>query len=191
MKDIKTYLEEMAKEIKEHKENEGASAIVRIAESHHLNLSREFANVMKAYQDMQEKHQSEKKKRMKRSIQLVKADMTDEEIDEICANPNMNPQDLFKTENKLTSNQKETLNTELAVALETHAAIQELARSMAEIHELFVDFATILAEQDSMIDNIADNVMKANDYVEKGIKNIKSANNMRPHKLIQKKCTLM
>jgi syntaxin 1B/2/3 len=191
IKETKKILEKMAKEIKEHKENEGASAIVRIAETHHVNLSREFSNIMRSYQEMQEKHQKEKKKRMKRSIQLVRSDMTDEEIEEVCNDPNMNPQEIFK-ENKLTSSQKETLNVELAVAIETHQAIQEMARSMAEVHQLFIDFSTILAEQDGMIDNILDNVMKANEYVEKGTKNIKDASNMRPLKLVQKvvKCII-
>jgi len=189
MKELKSLLEDMAKEIKEHKEEQGESAIVRIAETHHVNLSREFASVIKAYQDLQEKHSNEKKKRMKRSIALVRNDMTDDEIEEICNDPNMNPQEIFK-ENKLTSSQKETLNVELAVAIETHNAIKEMARSMAEVHQLFVDFSTLLAEQDALIDNIMDNVMKANEYVEKGTKNLKSAQKMRPLKLVQKKCII-
>jgi syntaxin 1B/2/3 len=190
MRELKKLLEEMTKEIKEHKEEQGASAIVRIAETHHVNLSREFANIMRAYQDMQEKHQNEKKKRMMRSVKLVRNDMTEEEIEKVCNDPNMNPQEIF-AEKKLTSSQKETLNVELAVALETHNAIKEMARSMAEIHQLFVDFSTILAEQDGMIDNIMDNVMKANEYVAKGTKTIKEAGKMRPLKLLQRpKCII-
>ncbi|KAL0483371.1 syntaxin [Acrasis kona] len=188
VKNIKTYLEEMSGVVKEEKKKEGNSAFVRIAEIHHTNLSRDFANLVKAYQKMQEKHQFEKKKRMKRSIQLVKSDMTEEEIDELCDDPNMNPQNLFKTELKLTSTQKDTLNAELALAIETHAAIQELSRGMAEIHQLFVDFSTILAEQDQLIDNIADNVHKANEYIEKGTKNLKQAKNMTVTKQITKRC---
>jgi t-SNARE complex subunit (syntaxin) len=188
MKDLKNLLDTMSKDIKEHKDEQGETAIVRIAESHHVNLSREFSAVIVSYQVLQEKHQGEKKKRMKRSIALVRNDLTEDEIEEIANDPNMNPQEIFK-ENKLTSTQKETLNVELAVAIETHNAIKEMARSMAEVHQLFVDFSTILAEQDGMIDNIADNVMKAREYVQKGTKNIKQADKMRPLKLV-KKCVI-
>jgi t-SNARE complex subunit (syntaxin) len=173
--EVKKMLSAMQETTRELRSSDGESAVVRIREQQHANLSRKFLNYMKTYQSMQEEYQTQFKTRMKRTIRIVNDKVTEEEVDELISKPEITPQDLYQAELKLTDNQKHTLDATYAEVVDTHNDILELERAMNEVHQLFMDFATILAEQEELIDSIAHNVMKANEYVEKGIDNLKGA----------------
>lgn len=176
---VKKMLSEMAEKTNNLRQQEGESAVVRIREQQHADLSRKFMNYMKTYQSMQEEYQNNYKSRMKRTLKIVNADVTEEQVNELINKPEITPQDLLQEAPKLTENQKHTLNSAYAEVYETHTDILELERALNEIHQLFVDFATILSEQEDMIDSIAHNVLKANDYVEKGVDNVKVSDKYR------------
>lgn len=59
--------------------------------------------------------------------------------------------------------------------METHNDVVELAEQFRELHEMFVDFSALVAQQDELIDLIDRNCEKAVDYVETGVENIQQA----------------
>jgi t-SNARE complex subunit (syntaxin) len=82
-------------------------------------------------------------------------------------NYSVSPEDIFKRD-LLTSSQKHTLESVYAEVAETHRDVLELEVQFRELHEIFVDFAALVAQQDEMIDIISHNVGQSVAYVEKG-----------------------
>lgn len=176
---VKKMLTEMTDSTLKLRQEEGESAVVRIREQQNADLTRKFMNYMKTYQNMQEEYQTGYKMRMRRTLKIVNANVTEHEVEELINKPEITPQDLLQEAPKLTESQKQTLNSTYAEVYDTHKDILELERALNEIHQLFVDFATIVSEQEDMIDSIAHNVLKANDYVEKGVDNVKVSDKYR------------
>lgn len=58
---------------------------------------------------------------------------------------------------------------------ERHAAIQDLERSLLELHQIFVDMATLVDSQGEMLDNIEAQVGKSVEYVKSGTESLKDA----------------
>jgi len=176
---VKKMLTEMTDSTLKLRQEEGESAVVRIREQQNADLTRKFMNYMKTYQNMQEEYQTGYKMRMRRTLKIVNANVTEHEVEELISKPEITPQDLLQEAPKLTESQKQSLNSTYAEVYDTHKDILELERALNEIHQLFVDFATIVSEQEDMIDSIAHNVLKANDYVEKGVDNVKVSDKYR------------
>ena len=51
---------------------------------------------------------------------------------------------------------------------ERHEAIKELEQGLTQLHQMFVDMATLVEQQGELILNIENSVTKASDYVAKG-----------------------
>ncbi|KAL0484589.1 t-SNARE family protein [Acrasis kona] len=172
---IKDQLCSMDEVTQELRDSEGSSAVVRIREQQHANLTRQFAELVNQYKYAQEEYQIAYKARMKRTLKIVNQDVTDQQVDELLTKQEINPQDVFQSQLRLTSSQKHTLDATYQEVYETHQEILELDRGMREIKQLFIDLATLMREQEDLMDNVAHNVTKANNYVDKGIKNTKTA----------------
>ena len=56
---------------------------IRIRENLAITLTRKFVDVMKEYQNAQTKYKTDIKKKVKRQVQIIKPDATDEEIDAV------------------------------------------------------------------------------------------------------------
>ena len=56
-----------------------------------------------------------------------------------------------------------------------HAAIQDLEKSLLELHQIFVDMATLVDSQGEMLDNIEAQVGKSVEYVKSGTEALKDA----------------
>ena len=63
--------------------NSGEKNEIRIRENLINTLTRKFVEVMKAYQNSQQKFKTDIKKKMKRQLQIVKPDATPEEIEAV------------------------------------------------------------------------------------------------------------
>lgn len=106
VKDVKqklTNMDEKTKKMKEDQANAG-TAEARIREQQHANLMREFVEVLKAYQSIQDTFKKDSEDRMVRQIKIAKADATDEEIDEL-----IQKQDVSVFRTVLTGSQKSTV----------------------------------------------------------------------------------
>ena len=68
---------------KESKKKSVSASDMRVRENLNNTLTRRFVDEMKAYQNAQQKYKSDIKKKVKRQVQIVKPDATDEEIDAV------------------------------------------------------------------------------------------------------------
>jgi t-SNARE complex subunit (syntaxin) len=73
----------MSEKTNQLKQKEGESAAVRIRVQQNADLSRKFMNYMKSYQHMQEEYQNNYKLRLKRTLKIVNADVTEEQMEEL------------------------------------------------------------------------------------------------------------
>jgi syntaxin 1B/2/3 len=186
MKDMKQRTEELKEE--ERKSNgSGYHAVIRIREQQHAQITREFMDVMQEYQDIQEEYKNNYQYRMKRSIMVANPDAPDEQVQAMLENPKFQPSDVFKAD-MLAETDRHTLDTMYAQVSETHKDILKLEVSLRELHQLFVDFAALVEQQDELFDNIEYNVMHAKEYINEGIKNLKKAKKWEKR---SRKCLIM
>ncbi len=101
---------------------------------------------------------------------ILNPEATEEEIEDLIQKSKITEADVFKP--GLTQSQKHTLESYYAEVSETHRDIVELEAQFRELHELFLDFAALVNQQDELIDNIELQVSKAAEYVEKGRENL-------------------
>lgn len=59
------------------------------------------------------------------------------------------------------------MNT-LAEIQERHTAIQQLERSLLDLHQIFLDMAVLVEQQGDMLNNIEVHIKKSQDYVHQG-----------------------
>lgn len=86
-----------------------------------------------------------------------------------------NMQTLGLEEVKLRTWQAATLETEEAQAREKHRELLDLETDLHELHSCYVEFSTLVDEQEDLIDNLGDNVQRSVKNVEKGVTEIKTA----------------
>eukprot|EP00605_Chrysophyceae_sp_TOSAG23-4_P000678 GSChrysophyteH1.ASY1.ANO1.762.1 assembled CDS len=79
----KQILQKLREDTERMKDNTAQQSEVRIRENLVSTLTRKFVDVMKEYQSVQTKYKTEIKKKVKRQVQIVKADASSEEIDAI------------------------------------------------------------------------------------------------------------
>lgn len=76
-------LREETDKIKESKDAGKQAAEIRIRENLVNTLTRKFVEIMKDYQNVQQKYKQDIKKKVRRQVQIVKPDATQEEIDAV------------------------------------------------------------------------------------------------------------
>jgi len=106
--------------------------------------------MLQQYQTIQDQFKTDSEERMVRQIKIAKEDVSEDEIQQMLQQKELN---VFKS--VLTNSQKSTIEAVHAEVLETYNDVVELAEQFRELHELFVDFAALVAEQDELIDIIS------------------------------------
>lgn len=175
IKAAKKALEKMNNKTKKMTAQQGLSAIVRIRETQYAELLREFLNRKTKFEAMKQKYEENSKNRVERGLRIINPDITDEMVQNIIEKQELTTEDLFQKQLKLTASQKHTLDAHLSEAMDTHREILELQRSFMELHAMFQDFATILEEQEPMLDVIDQNITRANSEIVKGTQNMRDA----------------
>jgi len=62
---------------------------------------------------------------------------------------------------------------------ERQQAVNELEKSLLELHQIFLDMAVLVEAQGGLIENIAEQVGKAKGYVEKGVQDVSRAKSLQ------------
>lgn len=136
-----------------------------------LMLMCKFTGEMKAYQAAQMQYKTDLKKKIKRQIQIVKPSATEEEIDDVMRSDG--GRDSWYRECILAGNlSNEQAKTTYIKVHDKHQDLLALEQSMAEIHQMFLDFALLTEHQGEMLDQIEFQVKKAGDEVEHGNVNL-------------------
>ena len=138
---------------------------VRIRENLVSTLTRKFVDVMKEYQTVQTKYKTEIKKRVKRQVQIVKADATSEEIDAIMKSGGADQ--VFK-EAILKGEAADSVRNMYMHVADKYQDVMAIEQSVAELHQMFIDFALLTEQQGELLDVIEFQVKAASDYIDEG-----------------------
>lgn len=138
---------------------------IRIRENLVSTLTRKFVDVMKEYQSVQTKYKTEIKKKVKRQVQIVKADATSEEIDTILKNGGADQ--VFKDAILKGEAADSVRNMYMHVA-DKYQDVVTIEQSVAELHQMFIDFALLTEQQGELLDVIEFQVKAASDYIDEG-----------------------
>ncbi|XP_071946415.1 syntaxin-like isoform X2 [Antedon mediterranea] len=165
MADIKTSANKVRHELKimeQSIENEGkkTSADFRIQKTQHTTLSRKFVEVMTDYNSTQTDYRERCKGRIQRQLEITGKTTTDDELEDMLetGNPAIFTSGIIMD----TQQAKQTLQDIEA----RHNDIIKLEKSITELHDMFMDMATLLETQGEMIDQIEFNVEQSVNFVE-------------------------
>lgn len=146
---------------------------IRIRENLVNTLTRKFIDVMKEYQNTQNKYKTEIKKKVKRQVQIVKPDATPEEIDAVLKS-GKGADDVFK-EAILKGEAADSIRNMYMNVAGKYQDVLALEASVAEVHQMFLDLALLTEQQGELLDQIETQVKAASDYIEEGNKELTSA----------------
>lgn len=154
-KDVLAHLRNMDMHASELEKGHGVnSALYRIARTQYAGLSSSFRDVMMEYNNAEMSHRELCKTHIQRQMEIVGREMTGDQIEEMLSNDQWNIfSDNFVKEEK-------TVQSALNQIQDRHTDLLELESRIRSIHEVFLDMAMLVEEQNSMIDYIQTNVQK-------------------------------
>mmetsp|Transcript_32492 Transcript_32492/g.54771 ORF Transcript_32492/g.54771 Transcript_32492/m.54771 type:complete len:310 (-) Transcript_32492:344-1273(-) len=139
---------------------------IRIRENLANTLTRKFVDVMKEYQNAQTKYKTDIKKKVKRQVQIVKPDATVEEIDAVFKQGGGSGEILKSA--ILSGEAAESVRNAYMNVADKYQDVLTLEASVAELHQMFLDFALLTEKQGELLDQIEHQVQEAADYVDQG-----------------------
>mmetsp|Transcript_9386 Transcript_9386/g.13057 ORF Transcript_9386/g.13057 Transcript_9386/m.13057 type:complete len:351 (-) Transcript_9386:81-1133(-) len=146
------------------KEDSVKASDMRIRENLCNTLTRKFIDEMKLYQNAQQKYKSDIKKKVTRQVQIVKPDATNEEIDMVMKSEG-GKEALYK-ETILAGGVADPIKTAYQNVAGKYQDVLTLEQSVAELHQMFLDFALLTDQQGELLDQIEHQVKSAADYIE-------------------------
>eukprot|EP01038_Epipyxis_sp_PR26KG_P012664 gene12664-16975_t len=164
----KQLLQRLREDTDALKESSGSKQTpeIRIRENLVNTLTRKFVDVMKEYQNAQTKYKTDIKKKVKRQVQLVKPDATNEEIEAV-----------FKSEGGakelmireiMVGDAADSIQNAFQNVQDKYKDVLALEASVAELHQMFLDFALLTEKQGELLDQIEHQVTQAAEHIDKG-----------------------
>lgn len=163
----KQYLQALRDQTDELKRSRDAgkqAAEIRIRENLINTLTRKFVELMKEYQNVQQKYKQDIKKKVRRQVQIVKPDATTAEIDAVFSSGG-GTSEIFKS-TILKGDASDSISNAFMNAKDKYQDVIALEASVAELHQMFLDFALLTEQQGEMLDQIEFQVKTASDYVD-------------------------
>ena len=143
----------------------------RIRQNLASTLARKFGDVCQDYQKAQTRYKDEVKGNVTRQLQIVKPDVTEEEIDTVLRSGG--PGQVMRS--AILRGAADPVKDAYAHAADRYQDVLKLEQSVAELHQMFLDFALLTEQQGEMLDQIEYQVKAAGEYVEEGNIDIKKA----------------
>ena len=169
-------------------DNKTKQTDIRIRENLINTLTRKFIDMMKEYQNTQNKYKTEIKKKVKRQVQIVKPDATPEEIDAVLKS-GKGADDVFK-EAILKGEAADSIRNMYMNVAGKYQDVLALEASVAEVHQMFLDLALLTEQQGELLDQIETQVKAASDYIEEGNKELTTAIEIQKS-IRQKQCCVI
>nr|2XHE_B Chain B, SYNTAXIN1 [Monosiga brevicollis] len=142
------------------------STDLRIRQSQHSSLSRKFVKVMTRYNDVQAENKRRYGENVARQCRVVEPSLSDDAIQKVIEHG---------TEGIFSGMRLEGAEAKLNEIRDRHKDIQQLERSLLELHEMFTDMSTLVASQGEMIDRIEFSVEQSHNYVKKATEQVVQA----------------
>lgn len=150
--------------VKMKKENKLNLSDIRVRENLCTTLTRKFIDEMKGYQGAQQTYKTDLRDKVKRSIQIFKPDVKEEEINDIIKSGGR--EEYVKTQILAGTAVSDDIKTSHQHVSGKYKDILTIESSIAELHQMFLDFALLTEQQGELLDQIAFNVENAVDYTE-------------------------
>ncbi|XP_049494637.1 syntaxin-4 isoform X2 [Panthera onca] len=166
-REIRAQLKEPQKEEADENYN---SVNTRMKKTQHGVLSQQFVELINKCNLMQSEYREKNVERIRRQLKITNAGMvSDEELEQML--------DSGQSEVFVSNILKDTQVTRQALneISARHSEIQQLERSIRELHEIFTFLATEVEVQGEMINRIEKNILSSADYVERGQEHVKMA----------------
>ncbi|XP_074604508.1 syntaxin-1A-like isoform X2 [Brevipalpus obovatus] len=167
---VRSRLKAMEQEIEKMEESGDMSADFRIRKTQHSMLLQKFVQTMTDYNQTQVDYRERCKARIQRQLEIAGKTTTAEEVEEMLESGES--AQIF-TEGIVTDTAQ--MRQTLADIEARHADIKKLEKSIVELHEMFLDMATLVESQGEMIDRIEFHVGKAVEYVKAGTEDTRKA----------------
>jgi len=137
---------------------------LRVRENLVNTLLRKFIDEMKRYQNSQQQYKTDVKKKVTRQVQMIKPDATDQEVDEIMRSEG--GREALYQQQILSGGVNDQIKTQYRAVAGKYQDVLTLEASVAELHQMFLDFALLTEQQGELLDQIEYQVRSAADYVE-------------------------
>eukprot|EP00604_Paraphysomonas_vestita_P001815 CAMPEP_0174821644 /NCGR_PEP_ID=MMETSP1107-20130205/9151_1 /TAXON_ID=36770 /ORGANISM="Paraphysomonas vestita, Strain GFlagA" /LENGTH=289 /DNA_ID=CAMNT_0016038911 /DNA_START=21 /DNA_END=887 /DNA_ORIENTATION=+ len=173
---VKTLLQRLREECDDLKKKTTAQNELnelRIRDNLINTLTRKFVEVMKAYQNAQQKFKVDIKKKMKRQIQMVNPSATDGEIDVILRTGGSSG-DVLRSA-ILKGGASDLIKNASRNVEDKYQEVLTLEQSVTQLHEMFVDFAQLTEQQGELLDQIEFQVKSASDFIEEANADMRQA----------------
>lgn len=155
----------------------------RVRENMNTTMTKKFIDEMKIYQQAQQKYKTDIKNKVKRQVQVIKPDATDAEVDEVMKSEG--GRDALYKQSILAGSVNDQIKTTYAKVAGKYQDVLTLEQSVAELHQMFLDFALLTEQQGELLDQIEFNVTQATDYIEEA--NVETHQAIEYQKSIRKK----
>lgn len=159
-------LKDLNKEVKDMEESKGSPASeLRIRKNLVQTLTKKYIDVLKEYQNVQNKSKEVKKKRAVKRVQQIKPDATPEEIEAVVQSGNAGS---IMKQSILQGDAADVIRNAYENATSKYQDVLRLEASVAELAQMFQDFALIVEQQGELLDQIEYQVKTAADFIDEG-----------------------
>ena len=165
------------------KEGKAKPTDLRVRDNLVNTLLRKFIDEMKRYQNAQQQYKTDVKKKVTRQVQIIKPDATDQDVDEIMRSEG--GREALYQQQILSGGVNDQIKTQYRAVAGKYQDVLTLEASVAELHQMFLDFALLTEQQGELLDQIEYQVRSAADYVEEA--NIQVYEAIEYQKKIRKK----
>ncbi|XP_072450735.1 syntaxin-1A-like [Chiloscyllium punctatum] len=167
-KNVQSQLDAMKFELSQKVNNTQLSVEYRIRQCQFNTLAARYRDVLSSHYTKEVEYVSKLKQQIIRQTQLAGLQLQDEDIDHLVEKPAA-PQIVGRDLEVLKAKQH------LALAHQRQKQLLLLESQIAELHELFLHFEVLVAEQQEIVNSIEYNVMRTVDYATHSADNVKTA----------------
>lgn len=145
-------------------EGESSDPNLRIRQAQHAQLTKQFIDIMNYYSSVQEKYRDKYHENLQRQYLIVKPSATKEELEKIVDTDGdtMMTQQIFSMKDQQHIEARKVLEE----MRERHQDIMLIEKSIMELHQLFLEMATLVDQQGDLVNQIEAHVDRAAHYTE-------------------------
>ena len=140
-KTLKAHLNFMKNDITESIEKNPCEPETRVKKTVHRTFTQKFREVLRTSQTVQTEFKNAVQERIKRQIAVIRPNMSDEELNEIAADPEAAKELMEKT---IMGQAHSKMKNTVSDIQEKYAAILKLEQSVNELFELFQELAQLV-----------------------------------------------
>ncbi|CAD8105446.1 unnamed protein product [Paramecium sonneborni] len=185
---MKRLMEQIAQDVEEAKEKEPNEPETRMKMDIWGAVNLKAQTVLQESQKVQLDFKNSMRNKIKRQAGCLDSNLNEEQVEELCEDPNKLQELLQK---KIYGQASIQLQNAVQDIQDKYQDILKLERSVQQVYQLFADMAVLVKNQGELIDNIEQNMIKAKDYVKKG--EAQQAKAKKAHQAARKKmcCIIM